>query len=283
MKKEKILIAGGDLRQIYCAQRLSRDFEVYYTGFDDSTFKGISDVFPASEKCRFAVLPVPPPDESGKLFSPLYSGELTASAVENLLTEDAMIFTGTAKEKTAVFFPSHEIYAYMDREELAIKNAVPTAEAAVMLALERLPVTLNGLPVLIVGLGRIGTALAQILKGFGSRVTAAVRNEKGAAKADSIGVGCIRTEEIKGDYGLVFNTVPRLVLSGYMLEKFPKDTLFIDLASKPGGMDFKAADKLGIRYIHALGLPGKNAPVTAGYAEAETVIGMMNERGIAYE
>ncbi len=283
MKKEKILIAGGDLRQIYCAQRLSRDFEVCYTGFDDSAFKGISGVFPASEKCRFAVLPVPPPDESGKLFSPLYSGELTVSAVENLLTEDAVLFTGTAEKKTAAFFPSHEISAYMDREELAIKNAVPTAEAAVMLALERLPVTLNSLPVLIVGLGRIGMLLAQILKGFGSRITAAVRNEKGAAKAAAMGIESISTEDINGDYCLVFNTVPRLVLSGYMLEKFPKDTLFIDLASKPGGMDFKAADKLGIRYIHALGLPGKNAPVSAGYAEAETVIGMINERGNDYE
>ena len=43
-----------------------------------------------------------------------------------------------------------------------------------MIALSELPVTLSGLKILIVGMGRIGTALTEILKGFGADVTAAV-------------------------------------------------------------------------------------------------------------
>ena len=38
------------------------------------------------------------------------------------------------------------------------------------------------------------------------------------------------------------------------------DSLVIDIASVPGGVDFQAAKKAGIPVIHALGLPGKYAP-----------------------
>ena len=40
--------------------------------------------------------------------------------------------------------------------------------------------------------------------------------------------------------------------------------LIIDLASGSGGTDFAAAEKLGLAAVHALSLPGKVAPQTAG-------------------
>ena len=49
-----------------------------------------------------------------------------------------------------------------------------------------------------------------------------------------------------------------------MLENMAKHTVIIDLASPPGGTDFALATEMGIKTIHALGLPGKVAPVTAG-------------------
>jgi dipicolinate synthase subunit A len=47
--------------------------------------------------------------------------------------------------------------------------------------------------------------------------------------------------------------------------------LVIDLASKPGGVDFEYAQYKGIKTIHALSLPGKVAPVTTAMY-METVI-----------
>ena len=41
-----------------------------------------------------------------------------------------------------------------------------------------------------------------------------------------------------------------------------EDTLLIDLASAPGGIDMEAAKKKGIKAIWALALPGKVAPIT---------------------
>lgn len=280
--EKNLLIAGGDLRQIYCAYQLCEHFNVYYTGFDNTNFSGNTAVFPVSEmngKADFVILPVLPPDGKGKLTAPLYSHSLYVSDISPYIAENALIFTGTDKAKTAEIFPENEIIAYMQSEELALRNAIPTAEGAVMLALENLPVTLNGLPILIVGLGRIGTALANILKGFGADVTVAVRNGKGVAKAEICGIKSVCTDKITGDFPLIFNTVPNLIFTADLLAKFPDNSLFIELASKPYGIDMTSAEKLGKKVILAQGLPGKTAPVTAGKALATVIVRTIDERG----
>ena len=62
-----------------------------------------------------------------------------------------------------------------------------------------------------------------------------------------------------------------------MLQKLPSEALVLDLASRPGGTDFAAAAELGIRAEHALALPGKCAPRTAGTLIAQTVLAMIEE------
>lgn len=56
--------------------------------------------------------------------------------------------------------------------------------------------------------------------------------------------------------------------------------LVIDLASRPGGVDFAAAAELGVRCVWALSLPGKVAPVTAGRYIMDTVYHIMEELGV---
>ncbi|MBP7186866.1 MAG: dipicolinate synthase subunit A [Ruminococcus sp.] len=275
---EKILIAGGDMRQLYCGRRLSGKFEVSVTGFDgDMLPDGIAEE--NDGKCRYAVLPVPPLDESGNVNTPCFSGSMTVSDVKRRLAPDAVIFAGRVNDELRLLFDGYEVLDYMEREELSLRNAVPTAEGAVQIALEEMPVTLSGTKVLIVGMGRIGTALAEILKGFGADITAAVRNAKGAAKAALLGVKAVCTKEMPHGYGLVFNTVPSMIFGREELSRFGKDTLFIDLASKPGGIDLASAQELGMKVVWALGLPGKTASVTAGEIIAETIKNMISERG----
>ena len=78
-------------------------------------------------------------------------------------------------------------------------------------------------------------------------------------------------------FDIIFNTIPALVLNRNELIKIRNDALVIDLASKPGGVDFDAAKELGIRVIWALSLPGRVAPVTAGIIIKDTIINMMRE------
>lgn len=268
---KKILIAGGDMRQIYCAQFLNHEYDVYTAGIDKENFPEgtalpIADMDTA-EEFDCAILPIPLPDENGKLRTPLYSGTLTVADIEKLVKHDGIIFTGINGGRLKKFFPGKKIFTYMEQEELTLRNAFITAEGAILTALEKMSVTLNGQTVLIAGLGRIGTSLAAILKGFGANVTALVRNGKGRAKAELAGIRSIYAEELDGSFGLVFNTVPSLVFTADILEKFPEDTLFIELASSPGG--FCEAPPRNI--IQAQGLPGKTAPKSAGKALAETI------------
>ena len=44
-----------------------------------------------------------------------------------------------------------------------------------------------------------------------------------------------------------------------ILGKLPQDALIIDIASGKGGVDYQAAERLGINALHCLGLPGKYA------------------------
>ena len=267
---KNILVAGGDMRQIYCAEKLSAKYSVDVIGFDEKQ--------PDNKFYDCIVFPVVPLDSDGNISAPYSRKRINPEDTANMLKSHGIVFAGKPDSRFREIFSNFPVYDYMEREDTSLKNAVPTAEGAIAIALENLPVTLNGLKVLIVGFGRIGMALAEILKGFGADITTAVHNEKGTAKARICGVKSVYTDKMNTDFGLVFNTVPELIFDSELLKKFEDSTLFIDLASKPGGIDFSSAYELNKKVIWALGLPGKTAPVTAGQIIAETIDNIITER-----
>lgn len=280
MSNRKILIVGGDIRQIYCGEKLSKSADVYFIGFEKAD---IQPKIPREKSCGYALLPISPPTASGELSAPFSNKKIFTADILSYLTDNAVIFTGIHPEKASVFFSDFTLISYTEQEDFALKNAISTAEGAVLTALENLNVTLSGLPVLIVGMGRISSALVSILKGFGADITVAVRNSRGRAKAAVFGVKSIFTEDISGEFPLVFNTAPNLVFDEKKLRKFAENTLFIELASKPYGFDFQAGEQFHRKIILASGLPAKKAPVTAGYDLADTISAIIGERGIAYD
>lgn len=256
---KKLLISGTDRRLIYCAQRLSDNFDIAVINCANDEISGKKSEFDG------LVLPI----------NPVPSEHENALA---MLKKGGLIFAGRPTDELKIIRPDAEIIDYTLREDFSLLNAIPSAEGAVKIALEELDVTLNGMKILVVGCGRIGTALIEILKGFGADITAAVRNARGGAKARILGAEPCCISNIKTNAELVFNTAPSLIFDRELLKKFSRDTLFIDLASNNGGIDFSAAKELGIKTIHALGIPGKNAPVTAGKIIAETISGIIKER-----
>ena len=110
MNKYRILIAGGDMRQIYCANRLSQEFETGLTGFDRDSIPydiglPIADIgSPVRYDC--AVLPVPPIDDAGNIYTPCSSGTLTFHALHELLTENAVIFAGKVTDRLKSALPA---------------------------------------------------------------------------------------------------------------------------------------------------------------------------------
>ena len=94
----------------------------------------------------------------------------------------------------------------------------------------------------------------------------------------ALGMNAVRSEKLGGvifEQDIVFNTVPVLLIGEKELSEARKNTLFIDLSSKPGGIDFELAKKAGLKVLWLLSLPGKTAPETAGKIIADTVINIL--------
>lgn len=169
---------------------------------------------------------------------------------------------------------------YFEREEMTVRNVIPTVEGALQIAMEQTDVTLHGCKVLICGYGRIGKLLAARLQALGAIVTVCARNPKDFAWCDAYGL-------IWSDYSdfkekcrqntVVFNTVPQILLDRSILSEMTEEQLIIDVASAPGGVDQTALREGGVRFVHATALPAKVAPKTAGEIICETILTMLKE------
>lgn len=154
-------------------------------------------------------------------------------------------------------------------EQLLQENAWLTAEAAVATAVRALGASMRGIKCAVIGYGRIGRALTEILLNAdanvcvftGSEVKAAQICESGAEAASM----AVLNEKLP-DRKLVFSTPPACVLDEVLLRCAARDVIIMDLASFPYGVDLDAAHKLGLRASREPGLPGRFCPVSAARA-----------------
>lgn len=166
--------------------------------------------------------------------------------------------------------PLLEGYATIDLLQDArylAQNAAITADCALQVARNHLPVVLEGCPVLVLGWGRIGKSLAKLLQATGAYVTVAARKETDLAMLQALGYEAEQTEKLRFGlvkYRLIFNTVPHLVLDQEQVCYCSPDCVKVELASRPG--------IAGEDVIQARGLPGKMAPESAGLLIAKSVI-----------
>ena len=189
--------------------------------------------------------------------------------------------TLAAESKAIAAEAGVELVDYFAREELTIRNAIPTAEGCIGILMKERSRTLWGSSILLTGFGPVGQALGVRLAALGAQVTAAARRPAQRALAESFGLRSVpidRLGQIAPAFDTVVNTVPAPVLSEAVLARLRPQSFIVDLASRPGGTDFDAARRLGHRAIHALSLPAACAPETAGEAVAQTVCDMIGQR-----
>lgn len=166
-------------------------------------------------------------------------------------------------------------YDFFEMEEVAVKNAIPTAEGAIQTAMQESIRTLFGSRVLVLGYGRCGKILANMLKGIGADVAVTYRNERDNAYIKAYGYKAINLSEIQSyiaDFDFVFNTIPAEILNNQVLKKMNRSTIIIDLAQAPGGTSFNYARDLNIKALYCPGLPGRVAPYTAAEILKEAVL-----------
>lgn len=94
---------------------------------------------------------------------------------------------------------------------------------------------------------------------------------------DISGIHLNDLNERLGEFDFIFNTIPHLILDKSNLKLVKKESIIIDLASKPGGIDFEEADRLGLQNEWALALPGKVAPKTSAKYIHEIIKRILND------
>lgn len=276
MKEKKIVFIGGDMRQLAAAQRVSElGYAVSVWGIPGEAKVRRIERLGLAYDADVLVLPLPMSGDGrtvnctgifrdsapkiSEIFENAKSIPICAGRISPKLKDEA--------KKMGV-----RVFDYFESEELKIKNAYLTAEGATALAMNELGIALAGSKTAVVGYGRIGKFLARMLGSLDSAVTVAARKGTDLAYASGFGFDTLKIAVSGGESSLsalagcdvIFNTAPYWLFDESVLKGFRPNSLIIDLASAPGGVDPEAAEKYGIRVIAAPGLPGKYAPLTAG-------------------
>lgn len=284
---------GGDLRQLSVVSFLAAEgFHVRVFGFDNKQppfadnihiSKSISECVSSAD---VIVFPLPYSVTGGKyLNAPLTDMHIEVEEVLSEVKENTILFAGKTDSKIDELCRSTNIKVidYAKREELLILNSIPTAEGAIEVAMQNTPFTIQGSKCLVIGYGRIGKILSADLRGLGAKVTVTARKYKDIAWIEANGYNSAFTSnlvDVVEDFDIIFNTVPCRVLDFKVLSKTKPNVLVIDLASRPGGVDFDVARELSRKVIWALSLPGKVAPDTAGEIIKNTLVNILEELGV---
>ena len=258
-------IIGGDLRSFFLAKILSKEKnEVKLYGFDKlENFKECEKYDEMIRTSNNIVLPIPFSKDNQYVNMPFSNKDIAIREIFYYL-ENKTIFVGNIHQelKEELHRKHNQVIDFMEKEEFAILNAIPTAEATIEIILKNTKKILQNSNCFIMGFGRIGKVLADRLKGLSAKVTCMITNEVERAWAVAYGYETISIENLQKNctklkqYDIIINTIPKIILKEE-LKEFKKETLVIDLASKPYGIDRKIAEQEKLNFIEALGLPRK--------------------------
>ena len=296
--KHRFAVLGGDRRQVVVAEMLSerghdvRIFGLGSSGFECKGAQVCSDAEKAIAESEIVILPLPATKNGITLSCPLCNDiNLTLRDIVNLAIKHRCkaIFGGNLPDEFIRMGDAGGIAVldYYRNERLLGKNALASAEGALMVTMEHTEITLKGMKVLISGYGRIGSLLAEMLDRLGAIVTVAARRDEVLCEISLAGFRAIRlcgdTEGLRyaaQDSDVILNTVPDIVFTEAVLKGCSAKQLYVEIASSPGGLDLSAARDVGIRTVFAPSLPGRYAPISAGRYIFETVSDILAERGI---
>jgi len=278
---------GGDNRQIEAMKIFRKQgHEIKAFGFENTELEhGISVCDSLDEeclKCDVLMLPIPYLNRHGTINMKHSSHFIEIEKILNMIASTCIIILGKSDEKlkTIAMKKGLIFYDILEEESFAVLNAIPSAEGAIQRAMEKTAITLHGAQILVLGYGRIGKSLSRMLKGIGSNVYVASRNLDELAWIHENGYSPVSFDSLNSYLAMtdvIFNTIPHMILDSSRLMIISRETVIIDLASYPGGVDFDVAKSLGLLAYHELGLPGIVAPKTSGSIICQVTSALMDK------
>jgi len=285
----QIAVVGGDARQLEIIRKLTElDAKLSLIGFEqlDHAFTGA--VKEKLDEIDFSVmdaliLPVPGTNLEGQIDT-IFSNEKVMLTEEILLKtpDHCTIYSGISNPflNSITKEANRQLVQLFERDDVAIYNSIPTVEGTIMMAIQHTDFTIHGSNIAVLGLGRVGMSVARTFHALGASVKVGARKSEHLARILEMAVTPFHldhlAEEVRNT-DILINTIPHLIVDASVISKMPAHTLIIDLASKPGGTDFRYAEKRGIKALLAPGLPGIVAPKTAGQILANVLSQLIQE------
>jgi dipicolinate synthase subunit A len=285
----QIAVIGGDARQLEIIRKLTElDARLSLIGFEqlDHAFTGA--VKEKLDEVDFSnmdalILPVPGTNLEGHVET-IFSNEKVILTAEMLLKtpEHCTIYSGISNTflNGITKEANRPLVQLFERDDVAIYNSIPTIEGTIMMAIQHTDFTIHGSNITVLGLGRVGMSVARTFHALGAKIKVGARKTEHLARITEMGLTPFHLNEIEQqvkDTDILINTIPLLIVTASVISKMPAHTLIIDLASKPGGTDFRYAEKRGIKALLAPGLPGIVAPKTAGQILANVLAQLLQD------
>lgn len=272
----QIAIIGGDARQLEIIRKLTElDAKLSLIGFEqlDHAFTGATKekiIDLNFSKIDAIILPVAGTSLEGQVDT-IFSNEKVFLTEEMLkkTPSHCVIFSGISNSYlTGITDKANRKHTQIfKRDDVAIYNSIPTVEGTIMMAIQHTDFTIHGSNVTVLGLGRVGMSVARTFHLLGAKVKVGARKSEHIARITEMGLTPFHLNDLSQsvkDTDICINTIPHPIVTANVISKMPVHTLIIDLASKPGGTDFRYAEKRGIKALLAPSLPGIVAPKTAG-------------------
>jgi len=272
----QIAIIGGDARQLEIIRKLTElDAKLSLIGFEqlDHAFSGATKEKIADldfSQLDAIILPVAGTSLEGNVDT-IFSNEKVILLEEEIkkTPPHCVIFSGiTNAYLTGIIDRADRTLVQLfKRDDVAIYNSIPTVEGTIMMAIQHTDFTIHSSNVTVLGLGRVGMSVARTFHLLGAKVSVGARKSEHIARITEMALTPFHLDDMNNwvkDTDILINTIPHPVVNANVISKLPAHTLIIDLASKPGGTDFRYAEKRGIKALLAPSLPGIVAPKTAG-------------------
>ena len=272
------------MRSVYLSELLKKEYHrVEMYGFEkkqpDTKNKNLSLMI---SDTNIIICGIPLESAGGLVNMPFSTEALPVNALIEMMPSEVFFVAGKIEKELRRQLDDRGIkyIDLLDREEKAVQNAIPASEGAVDQIINAIPATLHNSRILILGFGRIGKVLSKILHGFGAEVWVAARKYSDLSWIEVYGYKPVHIKDLESyvtDMDVIVNTIPLKILTADILNKIHLDCYLLDLASKPGGIDFEHAEKLGFKVDWALSIPGKIAPLTAAEIIKRTIDNVFQE------
>lgn len=274
-------VLGGDARQVFLAEMLTesgRSLCHYALASQPNNCSSVSEHIsiireaPSLEEAcihsRSVICPFPFTKNGADVSVENSIHRFSIQTLLHLLRPGQSFFAGCipASFKEAAAKNGIAVFDYADDISLPVYNSISTAEGAVCEAIIHSPFNLHKSRCAVLGFGKCGHSIVCCLKGLSANVSVFTDNTEEAARASLVADESFPLSSLPdcaGNFRFIFNTIPAQFINENTLKNIDRSALIVDIASSPGGVDYKAAHRLGILALQCLGLPGKYAPASS--------------------